>query len=180
MVSFSFVFGILLAWILSGCPDLSSTNSDTGTGEMSLLSASSLPTRFFSEFLQPLRDVGTQRRWLSSKQRVSPFYCGFLFTWFLVFGWLGSATRIGSKQRVSPFYHLFSIWAWHRYWMGICPTQIFPFSSLTVAWYCCSWWSRRAWGRCRMITLLSWRCHWGWRMRTGWRTRWQAWNHDRN
>ena len=30
-----------------------------------------------------------------------------------------------------------------------------------------------------MITLLSWRCHWGWRMRTGGRTRWQAWNHDR-
>ena len=36
------------------------------------------------------------------------------------------------------------------------------------------------WGRCRMITLLSWRCHWGWRMRTGGRTRWQAWYHNRN
>ena len=44
----------------------------------------------------------------------------------------------------------------------------------------CSWWSRRVWRRCRMITLLSWRCHWCWRMRTGWRTRWQAWNDDRN
>ena len=33
--------------------------------------------------------------------------------------------------------------------------QIFPFSSLTVAWYCCNWWRRRAWGRCRMIALLS-------------------------
>ena len=43
----------------------------------------------FSEFLQPLRDIGTQRRWLSSKQRVSPFYRGFLFIWFWVFGWLG-------------------------------------------------------------------------------------------
>ena len=40
MVSFLFVFGISLAWISSGFPDLSSTNSDTGTGEMSLLVAS--------------------------------------------------------------------------------------------------------------------------------------------
>ena len=32
----------MLAWISSGLPDLSSTNSDTGTGEMSLLGASSL------------------------------------------------------------------------------------------------------------------------------------------
>ena len=32
----------MLAWISSGIPDLSSTNSDTGTGEMSLSGASSL------------------------------------------------------------------------------------------------------------------------------------------
>ena len=32
----------MLAWISSGFPDLSSTNSDTGTGEMSLSGASSL------------------------------------------------------------------------------------------------------------------------------------------
>ena len=99
---------------------------------------------------------------------------------FLVLGWLGSATRFGSKQRVSPFYHFLNICTWHRYWMGIDPTQISPFSSLTVACYCCSWWNGRAWGRCRMITLLSWRCHSGWRMRTGGRTRWQAWNHNGN
>ena len=42
MVSFLFVFGISLAWISAGFPDLSSINSDTGTGEMSLLGASSL------------------------------------------------------------------------------------------------------------------------------------------
>ena len=36
------VFGILLAWIPSGLPELSSTSSDTGTGEMSLLVTSSL------------------------------------------------------------------------------------------------------------------------------------------
>ena len=41
MVSFLFGFGFLLAWILSGCPDPSSTKLDTGTGEMSLLVASS-------------------------------------------------------------------------------------------------------------------------------------------
>ena len=87
---------------------------------------------------------------------------------------------IGSKQRVSPFCHLFDFWASHRHWMGINSTQIFPFSSLTVAWCCCSRWGRRAWRRCRTIILLSWRCHWGWRMRTGGRTRSQAWNHDRN
>ena len=41
MVSFLLVFGILLAWSSSGFPELSSTNSDTGTGEMSLLVTSS-------------------------------------------------------------------------------------------------------------------------------------------
>ena len=41
MVSFLFVFGVLLAWVSSGLPHLSSTNSDTGTGEMSLLVTSS-------------------------------------------------------------------------------------------------------------------------------------------
>ena len=41
MVSFYLVFWILLAWVSSGLPELSSTNSDTGTGEMSLLDTSS-------------------------------------------------------------------------------------------------------------------------------------------
>ena len=61
---------------------------------------------------------------------------------------------IGSKQRVSPFCHLFNFWAFHRHWMGINPTQIFPFSSLTVAWCCCSRWGRRAWRRCRTVILV--------------------------
>ena len=39
---FLFILGIWLAWISTGFPDLSSTNTDTGTGEMSLLGASSL------------------------------------------------------------------------------------------------------------------------------------------
>ena len=39
---FLLVFGILLAWSSSGLPELSSTNLDTGTGEMSLLVTSSL------------------------------------------------------------------------------------------------------------------------------------------
>ena len=42
MVFFLLVFGILLAWVSTGSTVLSSTNSDTGTGEMSLLGASSL------------------------------------------------------------------------------------------------------------------------------------------
>ena len=41
MVSFLLVFGFLLAWTSSGLPDLSSTELDTGTGEVSLLVASS-------------------------------------------------------------------------------------------------------------------------------------------
>ena len=41
MDSFLLVFGFLLAWVSSGFPDLSSINSDTGTGEMSLSSTSS-------------------------------------------------------------------------------------------------------------------------------------------
>ena len=39
---------------------------------------------------------------------------------------------------------------------------------------------RRAWRRCRTMTLLSWRCPWSWLIRTGGQARWQAWNHDRN
>ena len=42
MVSFLLDLGIWLAWVSTGFPVLSSTNSDTGTGEMSLLGASSL------------------------------------------------------------------------------------------------------------------------------------------
>ena len=103
-------------------------------------------------------------------------------SWFVFrfFGWLGSARDwFHGKQRVSQ-YHLFNIWTWRRNWRGINSTLILSFSNLPVARCCCSWWRRRAWCGCRMMTLLSWRCHGGWRMRTGWRTRWQAWNHDRN
>ena len=101
------------------------------------------------------------------------FIVVFVFHLVLDFWLLG-------QQRVSPFHHLFIIWAWHRHWIRIYSTQIFPFSSLTVAWHSCIWWSWRAWGRCRMTTLLSWRCRWGWRMRTGRRTRWPAGNHNRS
>ena len=103
----------------------------------------------------------------------APFYIVvFVFILFWIFGWLG-------QQRVAPFCS-FNMWTLHKCWMGIYPTQIIPCSSLTVAWLSCGWWSRRAWRRCRMINLLSWKCHWCWRMRTGGRTCWQAWNHDRN
>ena len=39
---FSLDFDIWLAWVFTGSSVLSSTKSDTGTGEMSLLGASSL------------------------------------------------------------------------------------------------------------------------------------------
>ena len=44
----------------------------------------------FSEFLQPLRDVSTRR--------VAPFYRGFIFIWFWVFGWLGMEANKGSLK----------------------------------------------------------------------------------
>ena len=88
----------------------------------------------------------------------------------------GFAANNGSPRSVISS----TFWSWHRHWRGIDSTLVLSFSSLTVAWCCRSWWRRRAWGRCRMMTLLSWRCHWGRRMRTGGWTRWQAWNHDKN
>ena len=87
---------------------------------------------------------------------------------------------VGVGNNASHPFFPFNMWTWHRHWMGIYSTLILSFSNLTVSWCCRSWWRRRAWGRCRMMTLPSWRCHWGWRMRTGGRARWQAWNHDRN
>ena len=96
------------------------------------------------------------------------------------FGWLGSARDwFHGKQRVSPFYHQHLNLDTSTGGESI-SLRILSFSSLTVTWYCRTWWWRRVWRRCRMMPLLSWRCHWGWRMRTGRRTRWQAWNHDRN
>ena len=66
---------------------------------------------------------------------------------------------------------------WHSHWRDVTFKLIISFSSLNIT-YCR--WSRRAWGSCRMITLLSWRCHWGWKVRTRGRTRWQVWIHDRD
>ena len=102
----------------------------------------------------------------------SSFVFGFGLAW-------GRIPESAADNGVSPCYHLFNTWTWHKHWRGINSTLILSFSSLTVAW-CCRWWRRRAWGRWRMMTFLSWRCPWSWRMRTGWRTRWEAWNHDRN
>ena len=134
--------------------------------------------KMFPEFLQPLPDFRTCATRVG-KQRVSPFYRGFLFICFWILVGLGAHTRIGSKQRVSPFYHLFNMCTWHRHWRGITFSSILSFSSLIITWCCCRW-RRRAWRRCRTMPLLSWRCHWGWMIKTGWRTRWLAWNHDRN
>ena len=104
----------------------------------------------FSEFLQPFPFVWTKR--------FAPFWIVvFVFVWFRIFGWLG--------QRVSPFYHLFNMWTWHRHWMRIYPTQVFPFllplslDTITIS--------------------FSWRCHGCWRKQAWGRTRWSIRKHDR-
>ena len=61
-----YVFGILLAWISSGFPDLSSTELDTGTGEMSLLGASSVSRTGISP------TVGEKVRMKKMKKNDSP------------------------------------------------------------------------------------------------------------
>ena len=124
---------------------------------------------FFVDRLEDLFDEGGSRSsWRAhdqeSFQLVSQLHVAIRMFWSR--SRLPLNALIGSKQRVSPFCHLFNFWAWHRHWMGINPTQIFTFSSLTVAWSCCS----------REVDeldedvgrlFLSWRCHWCWRMRTG-------------
>ena len=57
--------------------------------------------KIFSEFLQQLRDFRTQWLWLCSKQWVSPFYRGFFFICFWIFGWLGGAYR--NQQQTTGF-----------------------------------------------------------------------------
>ena len=59
MVSFFLFLGVLLAWISSGFPDLSSTNSDTCTGEMSLSGASSLSR---TEILSTVGEIGEDEK----------------------------------------------------------------------------------------------------------------------
>ena len=50
----------------------------------------------------------------------------------------------------------FNMFTWHRKWIEIYPTQVFPCIGPTVAWHSnCGWWRRRAWGWRRMINLLS-------------------------
>ena len=56
----------MLAWISGGFPDLSSTNSDTGTGEMSLLSTSSLSRTEISPTVgEEGEDNEDEEEWLS-------------------------------------------------------------------------------------------------------------------
>ena len=102
----------------------------------------------------------------------------FLFVFLVVLVGLATLLVIGFTANNGCPRSIINIW--HRHWRGITFSSILSFSSLPFTWCCCRWWSRRAWGRCTMITLLSWRCHWCWRMRTGGRTRWQAKIHDRN
>ena len=66
VVSFWLVFGISFAWISSGFLDLSSTNSDTGTGDISLLGASSLSRTGISPTVgEEGEDEEDEEEWLS-------------------------------------------------------------------------------------------------------------------
>ena len=100
-------------------------------------------------------------RSLRSKSR-SSFLFGFGF-----WGWLG--------QQVSQFFP-FNMFTWHSYGIGIYTTQVLPcLSSHTVSWHswrCHGWWSRRGWGRRRMINFLPWMCHGCWRKQAWGRTLW--------
>ena len=123
---------------------------------------------------QNLRDVRRQ----TTSVRVlswSPFY---LFLVFLV-GW-ATLLVIGFTANNGFHRSIINIETWHRLGEEVSLSVRSSFSSLIITWYCCRWWRRRAWRRCRTMPLPSSRCHWSWKMRTGGRTRWQAWNHDRN
>ena len=118
-------------------------------------------------------------RWIYPSQ-VSPClswilkFCSLtLLRWHCLIGWVSQRLLFwdSRRTRVSPFL-AFNMSTWHRYSMGIYPTQVFPCSSLTVAWHSCGWWGRRALGRRRMINFLPWKCHGCWRGQAWGRTRW--------
>ena len=89
--------------------------------------------KILSEFLQPFRYVGTQRRstWVG-KERVSPYALVILiFIWFLDFGWLSQQLLLRDfrRARVSPFlpFHTFT---WHDCGMVLHPVWVSPFLSI--------------------------------------------------
>ena len=94
-----------------------------------------------SEFLQPFRYVGTQR--------VSPFYRGFLFIWFL--GFVGLDFIRLPRSTINRNRH------WH--WRNVTVSRIFPFSNLNFI-YCR--WRRWGWRRWWRMTLMFHRCPWSW------------------
>ena len=114
--------------------------------------------QIFPEFLQPLRDLRTQR--------VALFPLGFLFIGFWIF--------IGLVIIRSP--RSVIIRSWHVHWRDVTLSSILSFSSLGFTY--CRWW-RRAWRRCWAMTPLSWKCPWSWWIRS-WKRIWQARNLNRN
>ena len=163
-------FWSLGKWVSTLCLPQSSRLLDVGSKDNSWqelacesLCSGTLSSTRFSLNSCSHSDMSEFNRSLRSKS-----WSSFLFGLGFI-GWLG--------QQVSQFFP-FNIFTWHRYGIGTYPTQVSPCSNPIVAWHSwrCHWWSRRAWGRRRMINFLPWRCHWSWRMRTGRRTRWQAWN----
>ena len=149
------------------------------TGVCVSLFQNSAINKILSEFLQPLRDFRTCATWVGQttgcpRSIMVSFW--FVFGEFLVGClWLDSRQTTGVPVLSSTLKLDTGTGE-----VSLSVRSSLSRASLTVTWCCCRWWRRRAWGRCRTMPLLSWKCHWSWRMRTGGSTRWQAWNHDRN
>ena len=117
---------------------------------------------------------------LSRQTTGLPVLSGFPLYLFWDFSWLGRAHQV--RQQTTGLPVLSSLQ--YLILTQALEANQFHWDPLFLESHCRlmlyrSWWRRRAW-RSRMMTLISWRCHWGWRTRTGWRTRWQVWSHDRN
>ena len=115
------------------------------TGVRVSLFRNSFIHKIFSEFLQPLRDVGTERFTL--------FLLGFLFIWIWCF--IGLLIIRSPRSVINR--------SWHVHWRDVTLNLILSFSSLNFT-YCR--WRRWGWRRWWRMTLLSWRCPWSW-----WRSR---------
>ena len=97
----------------------------------SLRSGTLSSTMIFSEFLAaiPVCQNGNGVSPLLAHNVVSPFYRGFLG--FMV-GLVNRIFEIGLKSNGSLRFFPFNMFTWHRYWIGIYPTHVFPCSSLAT------------------------------------------------
>ena len=119
--------------------------------------------QIFPEFLQPLRDVRTQR--------VSPFHRGFVF---FGFGFLVGLDNNGSHRSIiRSTCELETGTGWESIPLRSSLSRVSLSLNTVVVGEVDELEEDVGW-------LLSWRCPRCWRMRTGGRTCWQAWNHDKN